>query len=174
MASRASRNTGAHTAPVKRSISNRVSRWAAHISSRRPKFCSTRRAGLLASVAADRLAQKLKMSPDTLSKSLCCRPPPRIGFVLILHTVALAWYSAVWLWHLTPQAAKLPGAKGFGWFTRYLTFYSFSLQLLQLLLCCIAAVITVSRSCKTHPCATERRFNVVVRISKQGRLLSFK
>lgn len=63
---------------------------------------------------------------------------------LIFHVVALAWYLRVWLWHFGPQAALLPGAKGFGWFSRYLTFYSFSLQLVQLLLCCATVLLPVS------------------------------
>ena len=54
-------------------------------------------------------------------------------------------YLRVWLWHFTPQASKLPGSRGFGWFTRYLTFDSFSLQLLQLIFCCLSKVMPVSR-----------------------------
>lgn len=42
------------------------------------------------------------------------------------------------MWHTTPAALVLPGAQGFGWFFRYLTFYSFTLQLLQFLLCILA------------------------------------
>lgn len=49
-----------------------------------------------------------------------------------MHLVAFAWFSFVWLWHLTPGAAQLPGNFGFGWFFRFLTFYSFTLQTLQL------------------------------------------
>jgi hypothetical protein len=55
--------------------------------------------------------------------------PPR---GLVVHLVAFAWFSFVWCWHLTPGAAQLPGNFGFGWFFRFLTFYSFSLQTLQL------------------------------------------
>ncbi|GBF96807.1 hypothetical protein Rsub_09663 [Raphidocelis subcapitata] len=47
---------------------------------------------------------------------------------LVVHTVAFCWFLRVWLWHLTPAAAHLPGAKGFGWFVRFLTFYSYTLQ----------------------------------------------
>lgn len=47
---------------------------------------------------------------------------------LVVHTVAFIWFARVWLWHLTPAASGLPGAQGFGWFVRYLTFYSFTLQ----------------------------------------------
>lgn len=61
---------------------------------------------------------------------LACRGvPPRS---LVVHVVAFCWFSFVWLWHLTPAAAQLPGNHGFGWFFRFLTFYSFSLQTLQL------------------------------------------
>lgn len=45
-----------------------------------------------------------------------------------MHTLAFLWFAWVWLWHLTPAAEGLPGAHGFGWFPRYLTFYSFTLQ----------------------------------------------
>jgi hypothetical protein len=55
--------------------------------------------------------------------------PPR---GLVVHLVAFGWFSFVWLWHLTPAASQLPGNFGFGWFFRFLTFYSFSLQTLQL------------------------------------------
>ncbi|CAL8468421.1 g7961 [Coccomyxa elongata] len=57
----------------------------------------------------------------------------------IFHTVALSWYLYVWTWHFTSDTAKvLPGASGFGRFFRYLTFYSYTLQLIQLLasFCC--------------------------------------
>lgn len=57
------------------------------------------------------------------------RVPPRS---LVVHAVAFAWFAFVWLWHLTPGAAQLPGNFGFGWFFRFLTFYSFTLQTLQL------------------------------------------
>jgi hypothetical protein len=51
---------------------------------------------------------------------------------LAVHAIAFAWFAFVWTWHLTPAAAGLPGNRGFGWFFRFLTFYSFSLQTLQL------------------------------------------
>jgi hypothetical protein len=51
---------------------------------------------------------------------------------LVVHAVAFSWFAFVWFWHLTPAAAQLPGNQGFGWFFRFLTFYSFSLQTLQL------------------------------------------
>lgn len=51
---------------------------------------------------------------------------------LVLHTAALAWFVRVWLFHLSPAAAKLPGAKGFPWFFRYLTMYGFALQTVAL------------------------------------------
>lgn len=49
-----------------------------------------------------------------------------------MHAVAFSWFAFVWCWHLTPAAAQLPGNHGFGWFFRFLTFYSFTLQTLQL------------------------------------------
>lgn len=47
---------------------------------------------------------------------------------LVVHTVAFVWFARVWLWHLTPAASGLPGAQGWGWFLRFLTFYSYTLQ----------------------------------------------
>lgn len=46
----------------------------------------------------------------------------------MVHTVAFLWFLRVWLWHLTPAASVLPGAQGWGWFVRFLTFYSYTLQ----------------------------------------------
>jgi len=48
---------------------------------------------------------------------------------LAARSLVLTWLAVVWLWHLTPAASVLPGASGYLWFCRYLTFYSFSLQL---------------------------------------------
>ncbi|KAI8463301.1 MAG: FAR-17a/AIG1-like protein-domain-containing protein [Monoraphidium minutum] len=47
---------------------------------------------------------------------------------IVVHTVAFLWFARVWLWHLTPAASVLPGAQGWGWFVRFLTFYSFTFQ----------------------------------------------
>jgi len=49
-------------------------------------------------------------------------------------------YARVWVWHTTPAALVLPGSSGFGWFFRYLTFWSYTLQLLQLSLCILARI----------------------------------
>ena len=46
----------------------------------------------------------------------------------------------VWGWHTSEQASAHPGANGFGWFFRYLTFYSFSLQVLQLALAALSDI----------------------------------
>jgi hypothetical protein len=48
---------------------------------------------------------------------------------LAARSAVLSWLAAVWIWHLTPAASVLPGASGYLWFCRYLTFYAFSLQL---------------------------------------------
>lgn len=62
----------------------------------------------------------------------------------VFHLLAFLWYTRVWTWHFTPDAAMLPGARGFGWFFKYLTFYSYTLQLLQLGLCCLIFVFKAS------------------------------
>lgn len=61
-----------------------------------------------------------------------------VNVTLLFHVVWLAVYGYVWTWHFSPRAQVLPGATGFGWFFRYLTFFAFTLQLAQLLLCVIA------------------------------------
>jgi hypothetical protein len=43
-------------------------------------------------------------------------------------------------WHLSVEASLHPGAHGFGWFFRYLTFYSFSLQFATLGLSCLSDI----------------------------------
>lgn len=41
----------------------------------------------------------------------------------------VAWsFGRVWLWHFSEPASHLPGAEGFGWFFRYLTFCSYTIQ----------------------------------------------
>lgn len=46
----------------------------------------------------------------------------------VFHALSFIIFIKVWGWHLSPQARGHPGATGFGWFFRYLTFYSFTLQ----------------------------------------------
>lgn len=53
----------------------------------------------------------------------------------LFHSIAFSYFLRVWLWHCTSAAAVLPGASGFGWFFRYLTFCSFTLQTIQLFFC---------------------------------------
>jgi len=90
-----------------------------------------------------------------------------------LHFLLLSWHGFVWIWHWTsPIARKLPGASGFGWFFRCgrpqrsgsqpctastllvllthtlsgradLTFFSYTLQFVQLTACCLAVLIPV-------------------------------
>lgn len=57
--------------------------------------------------------------------------------VTVFHTLCLGWWLRVWLWHTSEAALVLPGSKGLGWFFRYLTFFSFTLQLVQLFLCTV-------------------------------------
>ncbi|CAG9462348.1 unnamed protein product [Pedinophyceae sp. YPF-701] len=46
----------------------------------------------------------------------------------LLHLAGMMVFSYVWMWHLSERAQSLPGASGFGWFFRYMTFCSFTLQ----------------------------------------------
>lgn len=68
-------------------------------------------------------------------------PSPLADAVFCFHTAACAWFIRVWAWHLTPAASYLPGASGFGWFFRYLTFWSFTLQTCALALCVAAHAV---------------------------------
>uniref|UniRef100_A0A7S1SPC0 Uncharacterized protein n=1 Tax=Tetraselmis chuii TaxID=63592 RepID=A0A7S1SPC0_9CHLO len=54
-------------------------------------------------------------------------------------TVCWCWFMKVWLWHFTEAAKVLPGATGFGWFFRYLTFFGFTIQTLTLALSVFAS-----------------------------------
>lgn len=58
----------------------------------------------------------------------------------IIHVILLTAFAAVWGWHLTPQANLQEVAQEFGWFFNYLTFYSFTVQLLQFGICLLADV----------------------------------
>jgi hypothetical protein len=62
----------------------------------------------------------------------------RADVAFVFHFIAFLLYLRVWVWHTTPAALVLPGSRGFGWFFRYLTFWSYTLQLAQLGLCCAA------------------------------------
>ena len=54
------------------------------------------------------------------------------------HALLVTAFAAVWVWHLTPQANSQEVAKKFGWFFNYLTFFSFSVQLVQFIVCFMA------------------------------------
>ncbi|PRW20871.1 Leucine Rich Repeat isoform B [Chlorella sorokiniana] len=69
----------------------------------------------------------------------------RSDFAFMFHAFALLFYVRTWMWHTTPAAAGLPGAQGFGWFFRYLTFCSYTLQMVQLAVCCMAHVSRQSK-----------------------------
>ena len=57
----------------------------------------------------------------------------------------------VWLWHFTPAAARLPGAMGFGWFFKFLTFWGWTLQTLQYCYCALFSVTTPVRRTPAVP-----------------------
>lgn len=60
---------------------------------------------------------------------------------LAFHTASFMWFASVWGWHFSPEASKLPGAQGFGWFFKFLTFYTYTLQTLLLGLCVLEGFI---------------------------------
>lgn len=63
---------------------------------------------------------------DELFKpSLSARPLARLrsfmarsDYAFLFHAFALLCYVRTWMWHMSPAAAVLPGAQGFGWFFR--------------------------------------------------------
>jgi hypothetical protein len=54
----------------------------------------------------------------------------------------------VFIWHFSPAAAKLPGAKGFGWFYKFLTFWGWSIQTLQYNAC---TLLLMTSPVRLHP-----------------------
>lgn len=85
-----------------------------------------------------------------------CRILNRMNVEFVFHLAALTLYSRVWHWHTTPAALVLPGSTGFGWFFRYLTFWSYSLQLLQFLLCVLARVLPSAKGRYATAVAADR------------------
>ena len=61
----------------------------------------------------------------------------------IFHVLCTLVFTRVWLWHFTPEAAELPGSKGFGWFFRYLTFCSYTLQMALFVISCLCQLVGV-------------------------------
>lgn len=57
---------------------------------------------------------------------------------MALHGAAGTCFLYVWLWHMSPAAALLKGASEYGWFFRYLTFCSFTMQTIQLMSAIVA------------------------------------
>lgn len=78
----------------------------------------------------------IKQSRSSISRFL-----RRSDIAFVFHLLAFALFVKVWMWHTTPAALSLPGSSGFGWFFRYLTFWSYTLQLVQLA-CCVLAHLT--------------------------------
>lgn len=69
------------------------------------------------------------------------RPLSVVDLAFGFHAISFLIFMKVWGWHLSPQAQNHPGAQGFGWFFRYLTFYSFTLQSATLGLSALSDVI---------------------------------
>lgn len=62
-------------------------------------------------------------------------------FSTAFHATVAVFFLYVWLWHLTPAAGHLKGATEYGWFFRYLTFCSFTIQTVQLLSATLADLL---------------------------------
>ncbi|KAL2610110.1 hypothetical protein R1flu_028683 [Riccia fluitans] len=70
----------------------------------------------------------------------------RIQF--LFHFSAFAFFAYVFLWHFTPDAAKLAQAGGFGWFYKFLTFCGFNFQLIALFVCVLSHLNSKSEGLK--------------------------
>jgi FAR-17a/AIG1-like protein len=92
-----------------------------------------------------RTATVLRCLPD---KGVCIYSS-RLLVVLngLWHLAGAIFTLSVFFWHLTPAAAKLPGAKAFGWFFKFLTFWGWTLQTLQYALCVFVWCIPKVRAC---------------------------
>lgn len=98
----------------------------------------------------------------------------------VFHCFAFAIHVYVFLWHFGDEAAKLPGAKGFGFFFRYLTFVSFTFQLLQLTVVVLWSVrgmkagrlrrLSDDLSCASFPlaCTVTIMFQIVKKTTKEA------
>ena len=54
------------------------------------------------------------------------------------HVLAFVQTFAIWFWHFTPLASYLPGASLPGFFFRYLTFCTYTLQMVYLACACVS------------------------------------
>ena len=68
--------------------------------------------------------------------------------VPFFHLVVFAKYFRVWTWHFGSAASVLPGANAFGWFFRFLTFWSYTAQAIQFGIIVLAHFTKVSVRCK--------------------------
>lgn len=60
-----------------------------------------------------------------------CRTSVVDAIDMLWHFLGAAFALNIFIWHFSEQATKLPGARGFGWFFKFLTFWGWSLQTLQ-------------------------------------------
>ena len=121
---------------------------------------------LLCQLAHDHLVKKLCnfVTPRGCSAPECKNATLSVPLVHMSLNWHLDMRLQVWGWHLSPQAAAHPGAHGFGWFFRYLTFYSFSLQAATLALSALSDIVSVvsasSRLFKgTGPALSEKMYH---------------
>jgi FAR-17a/AIG1-like protein len=64
----------------------------------------------------------------------------------------------VFIWHFSEAAARLPGARGFGWFFKYLTFWGWTLQTVQYNL---TALFTITSPVRPLLSTTLAKFSAV-------------
>ena len=94
----------------------------------------------------------------THPSSTCCRLRQlHDACDVLLHIAGGGLFLLVWLWHLTQPASRLPGAKGWGWFFKFLTFWSWTLQTLQyntVTLFSITPPVLTTSHCAVPRCTT--------------------
>ncbi|KAK9825775.1 hypothetical protein WJX74_006903 [Apatococcus lobatus] len=89
-------------------------------------------------------AGQSKLKPCILKPGNRVRHPQSIRWLsvsdaaFIFHALAFVFYVRIFLWHFQERAQQLPGAFGFGWFYRYLTFCSWNVQMIFLGLACLS------------------------------------
>ena len=63
----------------------------------------------------------------------------------MLHFVGAFIFLLVFVWHFTQAASRLPGAKGFGWFFKFLTFWGWTIQTFQYIFVALCSITSPVR-----------------------------
>lgn len=64
----------------------------------------------------------------------------------LVHILGFCVYASVFMWHFSARASTLPGAAGYGWFFKFLTFWGWTLQMVQFLVVSLSLLTPKERS----------------------------